>query len=256
MESTATIIFVGLVLFTSQSTLMNKTDATNPIGQTFEVAIMPTVVDPAQRQSHHMEPHLAMIAFQACDLIAVSGWEVKPLTGDFRYIELKHDAITFATNRANVQANRPQLGKVGGKQLLAPYEPPYSGASAVFRIAEGKLTTCRAGVDHQRIDTRLALVNQGTLTIKGDGGKSVTFAGNATVHLLNVPWLWPPNPSTDADQKHYTVYCAMTGDTECDFQKMRPDPLPDECVDPVFKTTGLSLELNAVDQFCSTTGWP
>jgi hypothetical protein len=276
MDSTVIIHFVGLVLFTTQTALHNPGKTVNSERSADDspvVAIMPSVPGPdpltfrlknmesggaETSSSGHIEDHVALIAFKACDLMAFSGWEVKQLDSDFLYIQLKHDIISFAGDSASDTLQPPTLGHLGG-HLREPYgSPPYSGASAVFVIPNGKLTACKSDKAQGRIDTNLTLANHGTITINADG-KSITFAGNAEIVAMNVPWLWATLQTGQPGVKHYMVYCAMAPDSACHFETMKPNPLPsDQCDNPNFKTTSPSLPkaLHAIDQYCSTTGWP
>lgn len=286
---TATIHFVGLVMFTTQPI---RTDtariAVNATPYTVQqtVALMPKVLALPQQRARagrsevgpesalpiggqHVEEHIALIAFKSCDLLAVSGWEVKRLDNDFLYVQLNGDHVSFVVDGVNGPAKiDPNLRHVVGSHLIAPYAAPYSGEAAVFTIPRGSLKACFSKttgvVPQNRVDTQLTLANNGTLTIKTDV-KSITLTGNAVVAAANVPIPWAmTHTQTTSALPHYTVYCAMTGDTAC----VVPAPTAglDDCDSGInLRPAGGSGELStrtvpssvdSIDAFCSTTQWP
>lgn len=239
-----------------------------PVNPQQVVAILPRVaprfVHGQQAHSSRVETHTAMIVFEKEDLVPSSmvGWVEQPLKGNFSYIELTGEHLSFVADGVNGVATRDQrLGKAGGT-LLPAYRPPYySGASGVFFIPRGTLTACVSSTPGVtgRIDTKLALKNLGTLTIKGPDKKSVTFKGDARVFVANVPFAWAKSQTqTTGGASHHTVYCAMTGNTKCDATVVEPKvtgtPLA-SCNDGNMKTAEI-FNVVTTDVFCSNSQWP
>ena len=120
MDSQAVIHFIGLVLFTTQVSGLN-----------FQViGIMPRVGSDSSIQRRatlrarslsevklsaedKVEEHVALMAFKPCDLLAVSGWEVKKLDDQFLYIRLNGEKINFVADGANGHVANAQTGHVG-----------------------------------------------------------------------------------------------------------------------------------------------
>jgi len=217
-----------------------------------------------------VEDHTAMIVFQPSQVAApIVGWTAQALgTTAFRYIELKGEQISFVANGVNGVASLPGLASPGLAPLQPPFQPPYSGASAVFMIPQGTLTPCRStaqGVQN-RIDTKLELKSHGTFAITAPG-KSLTLTAGAKVYVVNVPFEWAATRTkTTSPVPHYKVYCDMIGGAPCNF----PAAL-------TANTSGIAATCNdsasmrvmggakaapppdlpvAIDVFCSNTQWP
>ncbi|MEO8381391.1 MAG: hypothetical protein ABI779_17155 [Acidobacteriota bacterium] len=218
----------------------------------------------------HVEDHMALIAFEPADVVAVTGWTVHPLgTTAFQYIELTGEQISFlADGNNNVAIRDPRLGHTGGAQLKAAYQPPYPGASAVFLIPKGELFACASSTagTQGRIDTKLKLNNLGTLTLQAPG-KTLVLQGNANVVVANVPFAWAATRSqTHSGLPHYNVYCGMTGQTPCSSSVVQPSstqPSPQpiaSCADNHMRIPDAgepSLpDAVATDVFCSNSQWP
>jgi hypothetical protein len=161
-----------------------------------------------------------------------------------------------------------------GPQLADGYQWPYSAAAAVFDLGRSVVTACMSGATTSnqdpitRVDAEVVLANAGTVTIKETGGKSLTLRGDAFVVALNVPPPWALHHLADpkSEKNHFKVYCAMTGDTDCEWPLMRPKipPFPGPCTDTSnLRPAGappppdaLPELTKAADLFCSTSSWP
>jgi hypothetical protein len=266
----ATLHFAGLVLFTSRAVRETNAVPINSSEVAHQVmAYMPSVksgLHAHARQANfqqQVEDHTAVIAFNPGDLLAVSGgWQTQILRSNLSYIELIGEHISFVADGANRIAQiDSRLPHVGGAQLLSQYRSA-PGAAAVFEIPYGKLSACMADVADHRVDTKLTLENHGTITIKADNGKSATFKGGATIRLANMPMAWLISMTGSANEaSHYTVYCQMTGDTQCAMGALS-SPISEVCGDPslvMLPPPGVRIGTNSTqssDVFCSNTQWP
>jgi hypothetical protein len=193
-----------------------------------------------------VETHAAMIAFRQSDLICVQDWGLNNLN-------VPGNAISSAPcNATNSRIRRP-LTPAPLKQppaATADTTDPgstfggYSGAAAVFTMANGTLSACTT--PRGRVDTTLTLHTQETnqLTITTDGTRKVVLASGALVIVGNVPLLYAMGqPDNATTAPHYMVYCAMVGETVCPWPP--PDPpassatastKPTDCItDPVYR---------------------
>jgi hypothetical protein len=174
-------------------------------------------------------------------------------TDPWLYIRLSGEHLSFIADRGNdpigssAPLTLPHLGYFhAGEQMGAPYTPNtgYSGAAAVFTIANGTLSACTT--PRGRVDTTLTLHTQETnqLTITTDGTRKVVLASGALVIVGNVPLLYAMGqPDNATTAPHYMVYCAMVGETVCPWPP--PDPpassatastKPTDCItDPVYR---------------------
>jgi hypothetical protein len=268
----ATFHFAGLVLFTTRDVAARNTVGADRYSEQPQViAIMPWVrEDPMQatarlESTHRMiEIHTPVIAFKPADLVpgSMTGWTESTLRQDLHYIHLTGDHITFVADGVNrTAALDPLVPHVGGHQLRPEYESA-PGAAAVFEIPYGKLLGCASGAANGRIDTTLTLSNHGTITIKGDGGKSVTFKGDATIWPANMPMSWLINKTAlDAGSPHYMIYCEMTGAVPCPAPATSGIPMcsgDDTLVmrPPAGRSKGGVATTQSADVFCSNSQWP
>jgi hypothetical protein len=276
VEQTATLHFGGLVLFTTLD-VPQKAAGRPPqaiVDRPEVFAIMPRVEnhDPDAIHLHRLAlsnqiaAHTAVIAFKLDDVVPRSilgGWTYEQLRPNLYAIELHGERLTFVTDGSNDAARYDalKLPRVNGARQLDTAYLSTTGAAAIFRIPIGALSPCASGT---RVDTLLKLKNHGTITIKTDSNKSITFKGNAVVELANMPMSWLRTQTPDAAAEvHYEIYCQMTGVQGDDC---RP-PVPQSataCEDqtlvmlppPGVVATGTSGPTYLNNVFCSNSQWP
>jgi len=275
-QSTATFQFSGLVLFTTRdvSNPTQRVKMTQADVQQQLIAIIPNVkhgfISHTDDGQMSVEDHTAIIAFWSCDLKAVTGWEVKQLRPNLLYIELTGERLHFVADAPNNPAPFTWgLAKVGGAQLQPQFQTA-PGAAAVFDIPYGTFSACLADTADQRVDSKLTLNNYGTITIAANGGKSLSLAGGAKAYIADMPMAWLINQTASADESsHYSVYCEMTGDTQCPPPAFSQGNGPSSaCGDPTFiilapsgggntsQHRGPHPTSQSADVFCSNTQWP
>lgn len=228
MASEAVIHFFGLVVATTQALVAPQTarvaTQVKPIVKNQVVMVMPSITKlngAAVVPRGAIEPHTAMMIFEAQDLLSSRGFDINRLSPDYLSIELNGDVITFtAEGEERAASIGKQLPGLAGT-LLADFRPPaYSGAAAVFKIPYGELTTCTSAASGTmgRIDNELHLKNSGTLSINS-GAKSLTLSGDADVYMGNAPMGYVIAHAGEGSQRtvafkpHYFAYCWMTGKT-------------------------------------------
>jgi len=248
MSATQAIIhFIGIILFTTQSTmyrdqnfqtqrLQSQAQSQTQIYQrvaitsqrqpmfnngTKVVAILPRV--PAS-----VESHTALISFRACDYIASSGWNLMSLGRDgILYVELNHDTVSFQTSAPNPAINLPATLPLphlndslqSPHNLQAGYTPAtgYASAAGVVDMPVGVLSACGINVQEgqpPRIDTEVTLNTNGPLVIVS-GSKKLTLKADAHFSIGNVPLGFAKFHQGDnmTMAGHYVAYCAMADGT-------------------------------------------
>lgn len=237
------IQFIGLIVFATGfgGGMPNERIMSTDIDTAPVVAILPRITGasgPAMQRMHShaasaepvdvqsedaqsgVEAHTALLTFASCDLLAVSGWELKEL-GDtgFLYIEWNGEHLTINADRPNGPVTPSDskdlgLGRLGGT-LADPFtaKTGYSGAAAVVTLTQGTLSTCGKPSDNgnpRRVDTLLTLNAAKKVTISA-GGKSVTLRAGGRSYFGNVPTAALNKGYRMTGSMHYEVYCAMTG---------------------------------------------
>jgi len=301
-----TLHFAGLVMFTTHANRDHiSLRSVQTAARESVIAILPRVASlphkhaspsaytatPAAAPGSNftgVEPHIAVMAFQPGAFVGTpQNWTVVtplPVAGVplLQYIVLNGEhlhVVSTDTNPADITKLKMALPKTPvGSGLQPPFQFPYSGAAAVFEIPSGTLIPCFGEAATGRYDTNLTVQNNGTFTIESDdmvpsARKSITFHGNAKVEVANVPELWFQSRTAMNDEAHYTVYCAMTGATQCQLtfpaysvaqtihgcsdnnMLMIPKELATET--PAENARVKSSDKGqASDIFCSNTTWP
>jgi hypothetical protein len=237
-----------------------------------------------------VEEHTTMITFRQDDLVSsssVKGWTATKLKqndpDDWHYVVLSGERIAFVADMANadIDANSLKflpLRHIGPTPLLSTYSPSggYAKAAGVFTMAKGTLSVCSHNGSPDgypaRVDTRLTLQTNQTLTIQGPGNKSITLWAGSPVFIGNVPLAFATSGFVSLNaHEHYKVYCEMIGVTTCTWP---PDPLKPEqltglvpdCVGTAYRQRAGQVKTSTLPPFpepaqandyaCSNTQWP
>lgn len=190
-DTTATIQFVGLCLFTNRNA-----------GKGVNV-LLPCCIPPKRAQAKKIvsnlvpiEDHSSIILFRESDLRTLSGWEAKVYQPDpaFRYVCLSGETITLHTTR------RPKAVTLERTNLLLPrlipccdrmseQAPKKRLADATITINQGTLNTCMVTPTREepieRTDTWLTIENTETLTIKATKSRTKTRRRSVKTLVLN-----------------------------------------------------------------------
>lgn len=290
--------FVGLVMFTEvpDGTPSARSAAPIELQPVHVVALMPSVKNWSHRHALRLkddqryttietadppdvEDHLAVIAYEPNALISVTpNWNVvKPTQVDgvpyLHYIVLSGEHLRFVADDDYAptlsELTLPKI--IGGVSLQSTYQSPGSPTlAAVFEIPSGHLAACTGEATANRYDTKLTLRNHGTVRIETvDGTKSITFHGDRTIELGNVPASWLATRQSTPDQSHFQVYCQMTGGgnhcqlsdpppaTGCSDSNLRvTHPRPRRKAPSLAPKVSGNETVETSDIFCSTTTWP
>lgn len=203
MDTTATIFFVGLTVFSNQipndcgvKAILPRVVYTSPLHhERYKISGQPQEViaqagGPSRRfgtaipvpigDYKHVEDHSAVLVFPTTSYHPTSNWGtpevIKNKDGTptpYSFVRLEGDLVRFPSNSTTATSlagvTLPSLGGMvcpaKMQSLKAEYLPPYTGAAAVFELPQGTITSCMSTTSHgmDRLDTKLELTSPGAI---------------------------------------------------------------------------------------------
>lgn len=184
----------------------------------------------------HVQDHISMLIFKTASLATAVNWPKVDLTGvdaGYSYVVMEGDYVRLVANRPDAPAKLdklvlPRLQKSCCPQmtsLKSEYRRPYSGATAVFDIPQGELTSCLAPTREGpgRLDTELRLksnngffvVSASTMTTTKELRFKVEPGRNLELVAANVPRAFlaagyaTPEANAIDGVPHYQAYYQM-----------------------------------------------
>lgn len=213
---TATIMFIGLCLFTSAKDVVVSPERLRVVLPRVDATTNPA-----------LDVHQAVILFRDADATS-SDWPRVDYAPDttYDYVELKGETITIngAPNDVAIASgfqlpNIPRMTSCCSSMTKGTMPPDSTKAAAVFKLAQGVPSTCVSELvkEKRRVDTTLAVKTAGgPLTIVGTNAagvrKQLVLRGDARVFVANLPaetirtGVFTEHTHTDTTAAHYQAY--------------------------------------------------